>query len=64
MLSKSIEYEADTSRMKRVMMAGVWFTYYYLPGTDLKSRLQYGSSGSTYYTYIKISNLCDSLSAR
>ena len=46
-----IEYEADTARMKRVMMAGVWFTYYYLPGTDLKSRLQYGGSGSAYYTY-------------
>ena len=37
--------------MKRVMMAGAWFTYYYLPGTDLKSRLQYGGSGSAYYTY-------------
>ena len=46
-----IEYETDTARMKRVMMAGVWFTYYYLPGTDLKSRLQYGGSGSAYYTY-------------
>ena len=46
-----IEYEADTARMKRVMMAGAWFTYYYLPGTDLKSRLQYGGSGSAYYTY-------------
>ena len=46
-----IEYEADTARMKRVMMTGVWFTYYYLPGTDLKSRLQYGGSGSAYYTY-------------
>ena len=37
--------------MKRVMMAGAWFTYHYLPGTDLKSRLQYGGSGSAYYTY-------------
>ncbi|MBQ9431266.1 MAG: hypothetical protein IJU44_06915, partial [Kiritimatiellae bacterium] len=37
-----IEYEADTARMKRTRMAGVWFTYHYLPGTDLKSRLQYG----------------------
>ena len=46
-----IEYEADTARMKRVMMAGAWFTYHYLPGTDLKSRLQYGGSGSAYYTY-------------
>ena len=46
-----VEYEADTARMKRVMMAGAWFTYYYLPGTDLKSRLQYGGSGSAYYTY-------------
>ena len=46
-----VEYEADTARMKRVKMAGVWFTYYYLSGTDLKSRLQYGSSGSAYYTY-------------
>ena len=46
-----IEYGADTARMKRVMMAGVWFAYYYLPGTDLKSRLQYGGSGSAYYTY-------------
>jgi len=46
-----IEYEADTARMKRVKMAGAWFTYYYLPGTDLKSRLQYGGSGSAYYTY-------------
>ena len=46
-----IEYEADTARMKRAMMAGAWFTYYYLPGTDLKSRLQYGGSGSAYYTY-------------
>lgn len=46
-----VEYEADTARMKRVKMAGVWFTYYYLPGTDLKSRLQYGGSGSAYYTY-------------
>ena len=42
-----IEYEADTARVKRVMMAGVWFTYYYLLGTDLKSRLQYSGS----YTY-------------
>ena len=46
-----IEYEADAARMKRVKMAGAWFTYYYLPGTDLKSRLQYGGSGSAYYTY-------------
>ena len=46
-----VEYEADTARMKRVKMAGAWFTYYYLPGTDLKSRLQYGGSGSAYYTY-------------
>ena len=46
-----VEYEADTARMKRVMMAGAWFTYYHLPGTDLKSRLQYGGSGSAYYTY-------------
>ena len=46
-----IEYEANTARMKRMMMVGVWFTYYYLPRTDLKSRLQYGGSGSAYYTY-------------
>ena len=46
-----VEYEADTARMKRVKMAGVWFTYHYLLGTDLKSRLQYGGLGSAYYTY-------------
>ena len=46
-----IEYEADTGRMKRVMFAGAWFTWSYLGGTDLKSRLQYGGSGYTDYTY-------------
>ena len=46
-----VEYEADTGRTKRIQNASVWFTYSYLPGTDLKSRLQYGGSGSAYYTY-------------
>ncbi len=52
MLSKSIvEYEADSARMKHATMAGALFTYHYLPGTDLKSRLQYDASGSAYYSY-------------
>ena len=46
-----VEYETDTGRTRRIQNAGVWFTYYYLQGTDLKSRLQYGGSGSAYYTY-------------
>ena len=46
-----IEYETDTGRTKRIQTSGAWFTYYYLAGTDLKSRLQYGGSGSAYYTY-------------
>ncbi|MBQ8124537.1 MAG: RHS repeat protein [Kiritimatiellae bacterium] len=46
-----MEYETDTGRIRRIQNAGVWFTYYYLQGTDLKSRLQYGGSGSAYYTY-------------
>ena len=46
-----VEYETDTGRTKRMQSLGAWFTYYYLPGTDLKSRLQYGGSGSAYYTY-------------
>ena len=46
-----IEYEADTGRMKRATMAEALFTYHYLPGTDLKSRLQYDGSGSAYYAY-------------
>ena len=46
-----IEYETDTGRTKRIQTSGAWFTYYFLAGTDLKSRLQYGGSGSAYYTY-------------
>ena len=34
-----IEYEADTGRVGRMQNAGAWFTFLYLPGTDLKSRL-------------------------
>ena len=46
-----IEYEADTGRMKRVMFAGAWYTYSYLPGTDLKSSLTVGTAGRTDWTY-------------
>ena len=46
-----VEYEADTARMKRVKMAGVWFTWSYLAGTDLRSRLAYGTAGYTDYSY-------------
>ena len=46
-----VEYEADTGRVGRMQNAGAWFTFHYLPGTDLKSRLQYGGSGSAYYEY-------------
>ena len=46
-----IEYEADTARMKRVMYAGAWYTYLYLPGTDLKSSLAVGTAGRTDWTY-------------
>ena len=46
-----IEYEIDTGRTKRVMFAGAWYTYGYLPGTDLKSSLMVGSAGRTDWTY-------------
>lgn len=46
-----IEYEPDTARIKRVMFAGAWYTYGYLPGTDLKSSLTVGTAGRTDWTY-------------
>ena len=46
-----IEYESDTTRIKRVMFAGAWYTYGYLPGTDLKSFLTVGTAGRTDWTY-------------
>ena len=46
-----IEFESDTARLKRVMFAGAWFTYGYLPGTDLKSSLTVGTAGRTDWTY-------------
>ena len=46
-----IEYEEDTGRTKRVMFAGAWYTYSYLPGTDLKSALSVGTAGRTDWTY-------------
>ncbi len=46
-----IEYETDTARTKRVMFASAWYTYGYLPGTDLKSSLTVGTAGRTDWTY-------------
>ena len=46
-----IEYEPDTAHIKRVMFAGAWYTYGYLPGTDLKSSLTVGTAGRTDWTY-------------
>ena len=46
-----IEYEEDTGRIKRVMFAGAWYTYGYLPGTDLKASLAVGTAGRTDWTY-------------
>ena len=46
-----IEYEEDSGRMKRVMFAGAWYTYSYLPGTDLKSSLAVGTAGTAEWTY-------------
>ena len=46
-----IEFESDTARLKRVMFAGAWYTYGYLPGTDLKSSLTVGTAGRTDWTY-------------
>ena len=46
-----IEYEEDTARLKRVMFAGAWYTYGYLPGTDLKASLAVGTAGRTDWTY-------------
>ena len=46
-----IEYEPTTGRIKRTMLGGAWFTWDYLPGSDLKSRLTYGGSGNTEWTY-------------
>ena len=46
-----VEYESDSGRVRRIMAGGVWFTYSYLAGTDLKSRLQYGASGYADYSY-------------
>lgn len=46
-----IEYEPTTGRIKRTMLGGAWFTWDYLAGSDLKSRLTYGGSGNTEWTY-------------
>ena len=46
-----IEFESDTARLKRVMFAGAWYTYGYLPGTDLKASLAVGTAGRTDWTY-------------
>ena len=46
-----IEYETDAGRIKRVMFAGAWYTYSYLPGTDLKASLAVGSAGRTDWSY-------------
>ncbi len=46
-----IEYDSATGRIKREQLGGAWFTWSYHPGTHLRSRLTYGASGYTDWTY-------------
>ncbi|MGN0854566.1 MAG: RHS repeat domain-containing protein [Kiritimatiellia bacterium] len=46
-----IEYDPATGRIKREQLGGAWFTWSYHPGTHLRSRLTYGASGHTDWTY-------------
>ena len=46
-----IQYDNATGRLYRMKAGGAWFTWSYLPGTNLKSQLTYGGSGNTTWEY-------------
>ena len=46
-----IQYDNATGRLYRMQAGGAWFTWGYLPGTNLKSSLTYGGSGNTTWEY-------------
>ena len=46
-----IQYDNATGRLYRMQAGGAWFTWSYLPGTNLKSQLTYGGSGNTTWEY-------------
>ena len=46
-----IEYDPLSGRIRRTQLGGAWFTWDYLAGSDLKSRLTYGNSGYTDWIY-------------
>ena len=46
-----IQYDNVTGRLYRMQAGGAWFTWGYLPGTNLKSSLTYGASGNTTWEY-------------
>ena len=46
-----IQYDNATGRLYRMQAGGAWFTWNYLPGTNLKSQLTYGGSGNTTWEY-------------